>query len=330
MAQRHEAPRLGRQCRRQDFGSRHGRLVLDARQHPPVRARHHRLFRHRSRHVRQQFPGRQALQLVCHALRRFRERSSPISARATRTRCSAPMRSATTASDEATTPLPSSQGAGTMARFRLLTPDAQYADDGVIERRTAGADVDWDILRERSRGSAADGARWRPATRVVAWHEMKVDARLACHARALPHHRARRRRLRPHRPRRRGRRRHSRLQHAGLRHQRGRRPRHRADAGAAARHRQLSPASGGADPAEGFDYSRAPLVGAAARQGLRRGRARPHRHRHRAARQGLRHDGRRLRSLSSRAAPRSPSASSATRAWRNCWRSATWSACTAR
>ena len=36
-----------------------------------------------------------------------------------------------------------------MARFRLLTPDAQYADDGVIERRTAGADVDWDIFRER-------------------------------------------------------------------------------------------------------------------------------------------------------------------------------------
>ena len=36
-----------------------------------------------------------------------------------------------------------------MARFRLLTPDAQYADDGIIERRTAGADVDWEIFRER-------------------------------------------------------------------------------------------------------------------------------------------------------------------------------------
>lgn len=28
-----------------------------------------------------------------------------------------------------------------MARFRLLTPDAQYSDDAVIERRTAGPDV---------------------------------------------------------------------------------------------------------------------------------------------------------------------------------------------
>ena len=36
-----------------------------------------------------------------------------------------------------------------MARFRLLTPDAQYADDAVIERRTSGAEVAWDIFRER-------------------------------------------------------------------------------------------------------------------------------------------------------------------------------------
>ncbi len=39
-----------------------------------------------------------------------------------------------------------------MPRFRLLTPDAQYPDDGIIERRTAGADVDWDIRRARSIG----------------------------------------------------------------------------------------------------------------------------------------------------------------------------------
>lgn len=39
-----------------------------------------------------------------------------------------------------------------MARFRLLTPDAQYVDDGVIERQTAGGDVDWDIRRARSLG----------------------------------------------------------------------------------------------------------------------------------------------------------------------------------
>jgi phosphoglycerate dehydrogenase-like enzyme len=61
-----------------------------------------------------------------------------------------------------------------MARFRLLTPDAQYADDGVIERRTAGPDVQWDIFRERSpeRLSAeALGA----CDAMVVWHEMKID-----------------------------------------------------------------------------------------------------------------------------------------------------------
>ena len=41
-----------------------------------------------------------------------------------------------------------------MARFRLLTPDAQYADDGVIERQTAGGDVDWDIRRAHSLGES--------------------------------------------------------------------------------------------------------------------------------------------------------------------------------
>ena len=62
-----------------------------------------------------------------------------------------------------------------MARFRLLTPDAQYVDDGVIERQTAGGDVDWDIRRARSLGElrneslgACDG--------LVVWHEMKIDA----------------------------------------------------------------------------------------------------------------------------------------------------------
>ncbi|MCX7304064.1 MAG: hypothetical protein NTV73_06965 [Hyphomicrobiales bacterium] len=61
-----------------------------------------------------------------------------------------------------------------MAHFRLLTPDAQYADDGLVERRTAGDDVDWDILRERS------SSRLGPETlaacdAMVVWHEMRVD-----------------------------------------------------------------------------------------------------------------------------------------------------------
>lgn len=64
-----------------------------------------------------------------------------------------------------------------MARFRLLTPDAQYPDDAVIERRTAGPDVDWDIFRERDParlGAAALAA----CDAMVVWHEMQVDAAL--------------------------------------------------------------------------------------------------------------------------------------------------------
>ena len=61
-----------------------------------------------------------------------------------------------------------------MVRFRLLTPDAQYQDDGVIERAVAGEDVDWDILRERT----PDGVSKRALAEcdaIVVWHEMKID-----------------------------------------------------------------------------------------------------------------------------------------------------------
>jgi phosphoglycerate dehydrogenase-like enzyme len=61
-----------------------------------------------------------------------------------------------------------------MRRFRLLTPDAQYADDGVIERHTAGADVDWDILRVKSaKNISADILASCDA--IVSWHEIRVD-----------------------------------------------------------------------------------------------------------------------------------------------------------
>ena len=57
-----------------------------------------------------------------------------------------------------------------MARFRLLTPDAQYVDDGVIERQTAGGDVEWDIRRARSLAELPDESlppttRWSRGTR---------------------------------------------------------------------------------------------------------------------------------------------------------------------
>jgi phosphoglycerate dehydrogenase-like enzyme len=61
------------------------------------------------------------------------------------------------------------------ARFRLFTPDAQYADDGVIERQTAGGDVDWDIRRAHSHAELSDESLGA-CDAVVAWHEMKIDA----------------------------------------------------------------------------------------------------------------------------------------------------------
>lgn len=64
-----------------------------------------------------------------------------------------------------------------MARFRLLTPDAQYADDALIERRTAGVDVDWDIYRERNPQRVSEAAL-AACDAMVVWHEMKVDRAL--------------------------------------------------------------------------------------------------------------------------------------------------------
>ena len=59
-------------------------------------------------------------------------------------------------------------------RFRLLTPDAQYADDGIIERQTAGADVDWDIHRAQSVEALPEDVL-AACDAIVVWHEMKID-----------------------------------------------------------------------------------------------------------------------------------------------------------
>ena len=61
-----------------------------------------------------------------------------------------------------------------MARFRLMTPDAQYADDGTIERQTAGDDVDWDIRRARSL-EEVPAELVATCDAVVVWHEMNID-----------------------------------------------------------------------------------------------------------------------------------------------------------
>jgi phosphoglycerate dehydrogenase-like enzyme len=61
-----------------------------------------------------------------------------------------------------------------MPRFRLFTPDAQYADDGIIERETAGPDVDWEIHRAATaRELPAEGLATCDA--LVTWHAMPID-----------------------------------------------------------------------------------------------------------------------------------------------------------
>jgi phosphoglycerate dehydrogenase-like enzyme len=59
-------------------------------------------------------------------------------------------------------------------RFTILTPDAQYADDAVIERQAGGADVEFVIRRERDRKKIPDEVYAR-ADALLTWHELRVD-----------------------------------------------------------------------------------------------------------------------------------------------------------
>jgi phosphoglycerate dehydrogenase-like enzyme len=61
-----------------------------------------------------------------------------------------------------------------MHRFRLLTPDAQYPDDGTIERQAAGDDVAWDIRRANAMGGLP-AESLAACDAVVVWHEMRID-----------------------------------------------------------------------------------------------------------------------------------------------------------
>ncbi|MDB5527478.1 MAG: dehydrogenase [Devosia sp.] len=64
------------------------------------------------------------------------------------------------------------------SRFRILTPDAQYADDAEIERNTAGSDVSWDIFRERVDSRKVPDAVFAAADAIIVWHEVPIDAEL--------------------------------------------------------------------------------------------------------------------------------------------------------
>ncbi|MDB5536648.1 MAG: dehydrogenase [Devosia sp.] len=61
------------------------------------------------------------------------------------------------------------------SRFRILTPDAQYADDAEIERSTAGSDVSWDIFRERVDSKRVPDTVFAAADAIIVWHEVPVD-----------------------------------------------------------------------------------------------------------------------------------------------------------
>ncbi|NBB82372.1 MAG: C-terminal binding protein [Alphaproteobacteria bacterium] len=61
--------------------------------------------------------------------------------------------------------------------FHVLTPDAQYADDGTVERRTAGDHVAWEIRRERD-AARIPAESWARADALLVWHEVKIDADL--------------------------------------------------------------------------------------------------------------------------------------------------------
>lgn len=63
------------------------------------------------------------------------------------------------------------------ARFRVLVPDAQYDDDGMVERAAAGPDFAFDIHRVRRVADVPD-ASWRAADALLVWHEVPVDADL--------------------------------------------------------------------------------------------------------------------------------------------------------
>lgn len=59
--------------------------------------------------------------------------------------------------------------------FHILTPDAQYPDDGLVERETAGPDVAFSIHRTRDPASLPAGAL-EGADALLVWHEFPVDA----------------------------------------------------------------------------------------------------------------------------------------------------------
>jgi D-3-phosphoglycerate dehydrogenase len=62
-------------------------------------------------------------------------------------------------------------------RFTILTPDAQYPDDAVVERQVAGPDVEFLLHRTRD-PAAIPEADLAACDAFLVWHEMKIDRTL--------------------------------------------------------------------------------------------------------------------------------------------------------
>jgi D-3-phosphoglycerate dehydrogenase len=71
----------------------------------------------------------------------------------------------------------------TAHRFRVLTPDAQYADEGEIERATAGDGFQFLICRERSAEALPAGVL-ESSDALLVWHLLPIDAALMPRLRA--------------------------------------------------------------------------------------------------------------------------------------------------
>ncbi|MDH3689541.1 MAG: C-terminal binding protein [Gammaproteobacteria bacterium] len=59
--------------------------------------------------------------------------------------------------------------------LRILTVDAQYEDDGVVERATAGDGYDFEIWRRRE-GVVVSNESFAAADALLVWHQLVVDA----------------------------------------------------------------------------------------------------------------------------------------------------------
>ncbi|PKU23404.1 C-terminal binding protein [Telmatospirillum siberiense] len=62
-------------------------------------------------------------------------------------------------------------------RFTILTPDAQYPDDALVERKVAGPDVEFRLHRTRD-PAAIPLEDLEACDAFLVWHEMKIDRTL--------------------------------------------------------------------------------------------------------------------------------------------------------